>query len=67
MKQLSHIEAERVGAVLDETITKLRLLKCVPSKRVQSALSDLSRNGAGELAGIVNSVWHLESEKSWIE
>ena len=67
MHKLSRVEAERVSAVLDETIAKLRLVRCVPKEPVPPALDDLSRSGGRQLAASVDAVWQLEAEKSsWL-
>ena len=67
MHKLSRVEAERVAAVLDETIAKLRLVRCIPSRSVGVALDDLSRSGAADIASSVSTVWGLEQERSsWL-
>jgi hypothetical protein len=67
MHKLTHVEAQRMMAVLGESLEKLSLVCSLPSTPSGVLLDTLYDNDMGEIAAAVETQWQLEESHRLIQ
>lgn len=60
MKKLTNVEAQRVMAVLGETLDKLNYISYVPIEKDQKLVHDLTEHRFDTISGLLHKLYHLE-------
>ena len=66
MHKLTSVESERILAVLDEAVSRLQILKCVPESPVPGLASALKSDGKVMEADKLQQLWMSEKNSSSI-